>query len=60
MRLPPFLVKPQHTYVVRVGRTCKITYRCGGPLAVVAAAGEANANYLWLITKFGLASRLGI
>ena len=30
MRLPPFLVKPQHTYVVRVGRTCKVTYRCGG------------------------------
>nr|ACG46563.1 aspartic acid-rich protein [Zea mays] len=30
LRLPPFLVKPQHTYVVRVGRTCKITYRCGG------------------------------
>ncbi|KAK3147197.1 hypothetical protein QOZ80_3BG0279340 [Eleusine coracana subsp. coracana] len=30
MRLPPFLVKPQHTYVVRVGRTCQITYRCGG------------------------------
>jgi hypothetical protein len=30
LRLPPFLVKPQHTYVVRVGRTCQITYRCGG------------------------------
>uniref|UniRef100_A0A453I2N3 Bifunctional inhibitor/plant lipid transfer protein/seed storage helical domain-containing protein n=2 Tax=Pooideae TaxID=147368 RepID=A0A453I2N3_AEGTS len=30
LRLPPFLVKPQHKYVVRVGRTCRIVYRCGG------------------------------
>ncbi|KAL5196856.1 hypothetical protein ABZP36_000368 [Zizania latifolia] len=30
LRLPPFLVKPQHKYTVRVGRSCKFTYRCGG------------------------------
>jgi hypothetical protein len=30
LRLPAFLVKPQHKYTVRVGRACKFTYRCGG------------------------------
>jgi hypothetical protein len=30
LRLPTFLIKPQHRYTVRVGRTCRFTYRCGG------------------------------
>jgi hypothetical protein len=30
LRLPTFLIKPQHKYTVRVGRTCRFTYRCGG------------------------------
>lgn len=30
LRLPPFLVKPQHKYTVKVGNSCKFTYRCGG------------------------------
>ncbi|CAL5085136.1 unnamed protein product [Urochloa decumbens] len=30
LRLPSFLVKPQHKYTVKVGHSCKFTYRCGG------------------------------
>uniref|UniRef100_A0A0E0LP77 Bifunctional inhibitor/plant lipid transfer protein/seed storage helical domain-containing protein n=1 Tax=Oryza punctata TaxID=4537 RepID=A0A0E0LP77_ORYPU len=30
LRLPPFLVKPQHKYTVKVGDSCKYTYHCGG------------------------------
>lgn len=30
LRLPPFLVRPQHKYTVKVGNSCKFSYRCGG------------------------------
>ncbi|KAE8801715.1 putative pectinesterase 66 [Hordeum vulgare] len=30
LRLPMFLVKPQHKYTIRVGKSCEVTYRCGG------------------------------
>jgi len=28
--LPPFLVKPDHQYRVKVGNTCALTFRCSG------------------------------
>uniref|UniRef100_A0A453AVF2 Bifunctional inhibitor/plant lipid transfer protein/seed storage helical domain-containing protein n=2 Tax=Aegilops tauschii TaxID=37682 RepID=A0A453AVF2_AEGTS len=34
LHLPMFLVKPQHKYTLRVGKTCEVTYRCGGGRAM--------------------------
>ncbi|XP_008776443.2 zinc transporter SLC39A7-like [Phoenix dactylifera] len=30
LRMPPFLVKAKHTYIIKVGKTCKHEYNCGG------------------------------
>ncbi|KEH40590.1 hypothetical protein MTR_1g032400 [Medicago truncatula] len=32
VRLPPFLIRPLHTYSVVFGESCTVTYSCGGPI----------------------------
>ena len=32
IRLPPFLTKPAHQYIVKIGDSCNVTYSCGGPI----------------------------
>ncbi|KAF3340677.1 sarcoplasmic reticulum histidine-rich calcium-binding protein-like protein [Carex littledalei] len=34
LKLPPFLVKPKHKFMVRVGRTCRLSYNCPGMLPI--------------------------
>ncbi|XP_078159036.1 tetratricopeptide repeat (TPR)-like superfamily protein [Carex rostrata] len=34
LKLPPFLVKPKHNFMVRVGRTCRLSYNCPGMIPI--------------------------
>ncbi|XP_010942492.1 uncharacterized protein [Elaeis guineensis] len=30
LRMPPFFIKAKHTYIIKVGKTCKHEYNCRG------------------------------
>ncbi|KAJ1692116.1 hypothetical protein LUZ63_008814 [Rhynchospora breviuscula] len=34
LKLPSFLIRPKHKFMIRVGRTCRFTYNCPGFLSL--------------------------